>query len=231
VLIPLQRWMTGSLQQLLVRLLRKPQRAMVAYALLFLPGVALHEASHWLAAWLLGVRATSFSLLPRFTRGGSLRLGYVQIEAVDPLRGALIGAAPLLTGSLALTGIGTSVLALDRLGLLIASLRLQDLPGALSATTGVPGWGAWVYLAVVVSNTMLPSRSDRSAWGWVVALLGLLTAAVLAVGWGEEAARLAAAPLGKLLAYLAWAFTLTAALDLLLGIPLWALDVISRRRA
>lgn len=223
--------MTGSLQHLLLRLLRKPQRAMIAYALLFLPGVALHEASHWLAARALGVRATSFSLLPRITRGGALRLGYVQVEAADPLRAALIGAAPLLTGSLALTAIGTSVLALDRLGLLLASLRLQDLPSALSVTTAVPWWGAWVYLAVVVSNTMLPSRSDRSAWGWVVACVGLLAAGILALGWGDEAARLAAAPLGTLLAYLAGAFTLTAALDLLLGVPLWALEVVSRRRA
>ncbi len=78
---------------------------------------------------------------------------------------------------------------------------------------------------------MLPSRSDRAAWGWVLLAAALLAVGVLLLGWGESAARVIAAPASALLGYLAGAFTLTAALDVLLGFPLWALDVVLSRRS
>jgi len=229
-LIPLQSWMTGSLQRLLLRLLGNPRRAMTAYAVLFLPGVTLHEASHWLAARLLGVRATSFSLLPKLTRSRTLRLGYVQTESVDPVRASLIGAAPLLTGTAVLWILGTYVLQWNTLAQAIVDARSQALWEGLQAITAVPVWGLWLYLAAAISNTMLPSRSDRAAWGWVILLGFVIGGAVLVAGWGETAAGLLEAPARTILIYLAAAFTVTAVLDLLLGVPLWALEVILRRR-
>lgn len=229
-LIPLQGWMAGSLQRLLLRLLRSPRRALTAYAILLLPGVTLHEASHWVAARLLGVRTTSFSLLPRLARNGTLRLGYVQTEPVDPVRASLIGAAPLLSGTAFLWALGTYVLRWSALGQAIVDAQGQALLDGLTAITNVPWWGLWLYLATAISNTMMPSRSDRAAWGWA-ALLGLLIGGVvLVVGWGQAAAGLLKPPVGTILGYLAAAFTVTAALDLLLGIPLWALEVMLRRR-
>jgi hypothetical protein len=230
-LIPLQRWMTGSLQRILLRLLGSPRRALSAYALLLLPGVTLHEASHWLAARVLSVRATSFSLLPTWRRNGFLRLGYVQTEAVDPVRASLIGAAPLLSGTGVLWLVGTYVMRWDALGQALVGVSAQALMDALKAVAAVPCWGLWAYLAVAVSNTMLPSRSDRAAWGWVILMGLVIGGAVLVVGWGEAAASLLERPLSAILAYLAAAFTATASLDLLLGLPLWALDVMLRPRA
>lgn len=229
-LIPMQRWMTGSLQRLLLRLLGNPRRGMTAYAVLFIPGVTLHEASHWLAARLLGVRATSFSLLPKLARNGTLRLGYVQTESVDPVRASLIGAAPLLSGTAVLWILGTYVLSWNTLGQAIVDAQGQALIQGLLTVTSVPWWGLWLYLAAAISNTMLPSRSDRAAWGWVL-LLGLAIAGVvLAVGWGDRAAGLLESPVRTILGYLAAAFTATAVLDLLLGAPLWALEVMLRPR-
>lgn len=230
VLIPVQRWMTGCLQRLLVRLLRTPRRALTVYAFLLLPGVTLHEASHWLAARLLGVRATSFSLLPKLTRSGSLRLGYVQTEAVDPLRASLIGAAPLLAGTAVLWLLGSRVLGWDVLGQAVVEGRAGALLDGLRAVAQVPWWGLWIYLAVVISNSMLPSRADRAAWGWVAVAALLIGGSLLLFGWGDAAANLVQAPVRAILTYLAAAFTLTAALDLLLGIPLWMLEAAVRRR-
>ena len=230
-LIPLQRWMTGSLQRILLRLLRNPRWALTAYALVFLPGVTLHEASHWLAARLLGVRATSLSLLPRLTRGGNLRLGYVQTESVDPVRTSVIGAAPLLSGTAVLWVIGTYVLRWNTLGSAIVEAQGQAVIEGLQAIATVPWWGLWLYLAAAISNTMLPSRSDRAAWGWALLLAVGIGGAVLVIGWGETAASLLEASMRTILGYLAAAFTATAALDLLLGTPLWALDVMLRPRA
>jgi hypothetical protein len=230
VLIPLQRWMTGSLQRLLAWLLRSPRRALMVYAFLMLPGVTLHELSHWLAARALGVRATSFSLFPKLTRNGNLRLGYVQTEAVDPLRASLIGAAPLATGTAVLWLLGARVLSWDVFGQAVVEGRAGAVLDGLHAVTQVTWWGLWLYLAVVVSNTMLPSRADRAGWGWVGVAALLLAGSLMLFGWGEAAANLAQAPLRAILTYLAAAFTLTAVLDLLLGIPLWALEVAVRRR-
>ncbi len=230
VLIAMQRWMTGSLQRLLVRLLGSPRRALMVYAFLLLPGVTLHEASHWLSARLLGVRATSFSLLPRLTRDGNLRLGYVQVEAVDPVRASLIGAAPLVAGTAVLWLLGPRVLSWDVLGQAAVQGHAGELLDGLKAVTRIPAWGLWLYLAVVVSNTMLPSRADRAAWGWV-AIAALLTGgSLLLFGWGDAAANLAHAPVRAILTYLAAAFTLTAVLDMIVGLPLWMLEVALRRR-
>ncbi len=54
---------------------------------------------------------------------------------------------------------------------------------------------------------------------------------LLLFGWGDAAANLAQAPVRAILTYLAAAFTLTAVLDMLLGLPLWMLEVAVRRRA
>ncbi len=230
VLIPLQRWMTGSLQRLLAWLLRSPRGALMAYAFLLLPGVTLHETSHWLAARLLGVRATSFSLLPKLTRNGNLRLGYVQTEAADPLRASLIGAAPLMAGTAVLWLLGATVLSWGLFVQAVVDGRAGALLDGLHAVTQVPWWGLWLYLAIVVSNTMVPSRADRAGWGWIAAAALLIGGSLMLFGWGEAAASLAEAPLRAILTYLAAAFTLTAVLDLLLGIPLWLLEVAIRRR-
>jgi len=230
VLIAMQRWMTGSLQRLLARLLGSPRRALMVYAFLLLPGVALHELSHWLSARLLGVRATSISLLPRLTRDGNLRLGYVQTEAVDPVRASLIGAAPLVAGTAVLWLLGPRVLSWDVLGRAAVQGRGGELLDGLHAVTQVPVWGLWLYLAVVVSNTMLPSRADRAAWGWVAVAAILTGGSLLLFGWGDAAANLAQAPVRAILTYLAAAFTLTAVLDTLVGLPLWMLEVAFRRR-
>lgn len=230
VLIPVQRWMTGCLQRLLAWVLRSPRRALMAYAFLLFPGVCLHETSHWLAARLLGVRATSLSLLPKLTRNGNLRLGYVQTEAVDPLRASLIGAAPLVTGTAVLWLLGAHVFAWDLFALAVVEGRPEALLDGLQAVTQVPWWGIWVYLAIVVSNTMVPSRADRAGWGWIAVAALLVGGGLLLFGWGEEAASLAEAPLRAILTYLAAAFTLTAVLDLLLGLPLWVLEAATWRR-
>ena len=64
------------------------------------PGVALHELSHALMARLLGVQTANLTMVPRRQADGHVRLGSVQVERVDVIRGSLIGLAPLLVGSL-----------------------------------------------------------------------------------------------------------------------------------
>ena len=211
-LIPLliiERWIHRHLQGVALLLTGDPEMAVWLYALPLLPGVLLHETSHALTAWLLGVRVGRVSVLPR-RQGDRIQLGFVPVERVGVGKTAVIGLAPLVTGCLALLLIGRLGLRLGPLG---AALVAGD-PGAawagLKEALRAPDAGVWAYLAFAVSNTMLPSRSDLRAWpalllfavgaGGLVALLGMGPALV--------------PPLTDALRWLAVAILLTLLIDL-----------------
>jgi hypothetical protein len=52
-------------QAVFLLLTRRGEVAMVLFAVLFFPGVLLHEVSHYVMAQLLGVRTKRFSLIPK----------------------------------------------------------------------------------------------------------------------------------------------------------------------
>ncbi|MEP7358411.1 MAG: hypothetical protein ABI847_14285, partial [Anaerolineales bacterium] len=71
-LVFLERWVHRHLQGIWLLLFRDPDLALIMYSLLMLPGVILHEGSHWLAATMLGVRAGRFSVVPERLPDGTL---------------------------------------------------------------------------------------------------------------------------------------------------------------
>jgi hypothetical protein len=83
---------------LLIRLSR--HAGMWIYALVALPGTALHELSHYLVALVLGGSPSFPSLLPRRTEVGTWHLGHVQFRG-GYLRSMFVGMAPLLLAPLA----------------------------------------------------------------------------------------------------------------------------------
>jgi hypothetical protein len=112
------------------------------YSLIFLPGTILHELSHWLVAELLGVHTGEITILPNMDNAENdrQRLGSVATASSGPIRGFLIGAAPFVTGLLALSLLGYFVF----------------LPSLLT----------WQYILilygiVVVGSSMMLSREDR----------------------------------------------------------------------
>ena len=82
---------------LLIRLAR--HAGMWVYALVAVPGTAVHEFSHYLVALCLGGTPSFPSLLPTRTEKG-WRLGHVQFRA-GHLRAMFVGLAPLLLAPLA----------------------------------------------------------------------------------------------------------------------------------
>lgn len=158
--------LAAHLQGLVLLVTRSAHTASVAYDLLVLPGVIVHEAAHIVAALLLRVRVLRADLF-RFRRARDARQGEVVVERADPVRMSLIGAAPLLAG----------------IGLLLLLLRLMEVEpsGSFAAALAVlrqlsraPVSLIGLYLVWAIANTMFPSAADRAAW-WVVG-------AVLAVG-------------------------------------------------
>jgi hypothetical protein len=207
-------------------LLRNQRIVGLIYGFLFLPGVVLHEGSHWITAKLLRVQTHRFSLMPTWTDEGSLRFGFVEMSKPDHLRAALVGLAPLVLGTAVVLWIALEVMMLDDFfGTLITAdfgMAVEQLQKILN----LPDILVWMYLLITVSNMMLPSASDRASWipvGIFLALLliplGLLRPEVVQTEWlnglVDGATKSLASALG-----------LTAILDLILLIPLWGLEKI-----
>ncbi len=71
--------------------------AYVLISILFLPGTALHELSHFLMATIFMLRVYDFTLLPQ-KKGNMIKMGSVVYEKKDLVRSVIIGIAPLFGG-------------------------------------------------------------------------------------------------------------------------------------
>lgn len=152
----------------------------LVYCLLFFPAVALHELSHALFAMLLGAGVSKIYLLPRRVCVGSgqpPRVDPPQIQLarkVDFVRHSLIGAAPVIIGTVAvalLSLLGLDYRApsyyftgLDQVVVAVSGfLRQLDLRSTSTLVI--------LYLIYAVGNVMLPSPSDRAEWPRTLAFL------------------------------------------------------------
>jgi hypothetical protein len=176
------RWLSRHIQGLGLLLFESERGAIGLYCLALFPGVVLHELSHFAAAKLLRVPTGGLSVVPKHSGNGELLLGSVQVARTDPLRAAAIGASPLLAGCAA-------VLSIARWGFGLADPGPPLSGGwldALAASLARPGFAAWLYLAFAVSNSMLPSSSDRRGWIVSATLIGGLLAGLYLLGWFPE---------------------------------------------
>ena len=215
----LQRLFHQELQASFLILSRSPEFTITLFSIIFLPGVLLHEFSHYLAARLLWVKTARFSLIPQMLPDGRLQLGYVETARSDVLRDSLIGAAPLLAG-----GSLVAYLAVTRLDLLplwdaLRAGQFDRLWLGLRLLPGAADFPLWFYLLFTVSSTMLPSQSDRHAWLPLGMTLAGLLALALLVGAGPWMLEHVAPGLSRLLAAAAAVFGLSAGLHALLLVP------------
>ena len=210
----LKRRITNSLQELSMRLVDDPDVALIIYFVIVLPGVVIHELSHWLMAKLLGVRASRPTFGPvRKGRSKRVSLGSVRVSKVDPVRASLIGVAPLLGGSAVILLIGNLVL---RVGDFAAAASGQGVGGVLEALgqmAQVGDFWLWLYLIFAVSNAMLPSESDMAAVRPVLIFLGVVSAVVLVVSGVRGISPGLVDGVNAVAGYLATAFGLALAVD------------------
>lgn len=216
----LQRRAHYEIQAVLLLLFRRSDIALVLFSVIFMPGVLIHELSHFLTARLLGVRTGRFSLIPQRMADGRLQLGYVETAATDFLRDSLIGVAPLLIGGTVVTYIARSHLNFDQLIWAILNTEPGRLSASLSAVLDAPDFWVWFYLLFTISSTMLPSASDRRAWLPLILTLLSLVILGLLLGVGPWLAENLAPALNSALRALAVVFGVGVGVHLVILAPI-----------
>lgn len=228
--ILLQRWLHQHIQAFAMALTGNPGCAVRLLFYLLLPGILLHEMSHYVAAKSMFVRAGDINL--GIGRAGKkhVSLGSVTIERSDPIRTSLIGVAPFLVGIGAIW--------------LIAGAGFDLWPNAGPTLEQMINriveyshdWTTWldVYLIFAVSTAMIPSESDREPWTPVVTFLGLAVLVLLLMGWSPRMPDEWVMPARRILDALTFALGIAVIVNGAVAILLWLVEEVvaqfNRRR-
>jgi hypothetical protein len=217
LLLLAERWIHRHLQGTALLLTGDREFAVMLYALPLLPGILLHELSHACMATILGVQVGRISICPKLANK-RIQLGFIPVEKTDVVRASLIGLAPLLAGSIVILLIGYLAFGIGMLGTALAAGNWNHLITEFLKMLRAPDIWIWAYVIFAVSNTMIPSRSDRQTWTPVFLFLLLIGVLIWVSGLGsvvaESVAPLAVAPLTTALYWLTAMYVFTIAVDL-----------------
>lgn len=218
-LIVLQRLLHREIQAVFLILTRDTRLTMGIFSMLFLPGVFLHEFSHFVMAKILGVRTGRFSLFPQSLPDGRLQLGYVETARSDVVRDSLIGAAPLIVGTLFVAFVAVYHLQMRVLWDAFRNGQFDLFWLGVQALPQSQDFYLWFYLAFAVSSTMMPSESDRHAWLELLISIVVLFGIAFLVGAGPWMVSNVAPRLNNFLSSVAVIFGLSAFVHILLILP------------
>lgn len=189
------------------------------FSFIFLPGVFLHELSHFLMAKILRVPTGRFSVFPRPLPDGRLQLGYVETAQADIVRDSLIGAAPLIFGTLFVAYVSIYPLDMQIVWDTLLNRQFNLFWMALADLPQGKDFYLWFYLTFVVSSTMMPSESDRHAWLELAISVGVIFAIALLIGAGPWMLNTIAPLLSNVLSSISVIFGLSSAVHVLLILP------------
>jgi hypothetical protein len=218
-LILLQRLLHREIQAVFLILTRDARLTIGIFQIIFLPGVFLHEGSHFLMAKILHVRTGGFSVIPKALPDGRLQLGYVETAKADILRDSLIGAAPLIFGTLFVAFAAVNKLEMRVLWDTLRNGQFNLFWMGVGILPRMQDFWLWFYLVFTVSSTMTPSESDRHAWLELVISVGVLFAIAMLVGAGPWMLSNIAPLLSNFLSSVAVIFGLSALVHVLLVLP------------
>lgn len=219
-LILLQRLLHREIQAVFLILTRSPQITMGVFSFIFLPGVFLHELSHFLMAKILRVPTGRFSIFPQPLPDGRLQLGYVETARADIVRDSLIGAAPLIIGTIFVSYVALFQLDMRVLWDTLKNGQLNLFWMGIHALTHARDFYLWFYLTFVVSSTMMPSESDRHAWLELVVSVGVIFGLALLIGAGPWMLNNLAPLLSQFLSSVAVIFGLSSMVHVVLVLPM-----------
>jgi len=157
-------WLSGQLsmqiQTIFVLLTRNIDLTIVLLFLLLLPGIIIHEAAHWVAARLLGLKTGKFRVWPK-KQGKYIGLGSVSVQRGNLWQETIVGMAPLLVGTILLALIGQHIFHLFHFSIALSGQQWVDSWRAFQQALQAPDGILWAYLLFAIANAMMPSASDR----------------------------------------------------------------------
>lgn len=223
--ILLQRWLHQHIQGFALALTGNPGCAVRLLFYLLLPGVLLHEASHYVVAKLLLVRTNGMSIGIGNTRHKHISLGSVNIAQTDPIRESIIGIAPFVVGLSAIwmiVGWGFSVWPNSGLTLWQMVESIRDY---------AYDWTTWldIYLVFAVSTAMIPSESDREPWGPVITVFGVSVAILFLLGWTPRVPQDFVTLARQLIDALTFALGIAVVVNGAIAVLLWVLEQMIER--
>ena len=223
LLLPwVKRWLSQHLYGLGLLIAGDHDKAALFSLFLLLPGVILHELSHWLVAKALRVPTGRLTLGPR-RRGEALTFASLSVARTDSLRKSVIGLAPLLGGTLAIfltARWGWPFIAWGS----SPDEALRHLISHLGEYARAPHLLLLLYLLFSVSNGMLPSETDRQGWLPVLLFGGLVVLLSTLVGFVSCIPGEVIFWIFRGLEYLTLAFLITLAVDALFFLLIYLLE-------
>ena len=226
VLYWLQRWITQHVQGLGVLLFGKADYGMTLLWVVLLPGILLHEASHWLTARALGLKTGKFNMLPSADKD-QIVLGSVEVQRSNPLKDSLVGLAPFLAGTLALLLMGYLVFDVGALGQALEDNAWDRMAALLANTVQVNDAWLWLYLMFAVSNAMMPSAADRESWRLVLLYLAAVVAVMLFFGWAPALSDAFTQQIDAAMRMLTYAFGLALIVDAVFAVMLALIELVT----
>jgi len=164
-LLYIQRWIHRHLFGVGFLLSREKHAATMVYYFFLLPGVVLHEFSHYIVAYIIGYNAKKFNFFPEAQEDGSLEMGFVQLDEIrNPVFATLVGTAPLISGIFIVVWISTSLLDLPTFFSKVSTGDLNIIGNALGKLVSRTDFFLWTYILFGVANAMMPNREDRRGW-------------------------------------------------------------------
>ena len=231
LLILLERGVHQRLRGFFYLITGSRRHSLTLYSIILLPGVFLHELSHWLLANLFGIRTGNFSIIPS-EDDYSTTLGYVEYyrtPTLDPVREGLVGMSPLFAGIPAVIFIARRLFNTPEI---LALIQTADLIALIQA--GLQSFQSaeaflWMWVLFAVSNSMMPSSADRRAWPLLFLALGVMVGTLYLLGafpiiinkYGDSASRL--------FSYIALAFSITIIIDMIAIVVLFFLEKLYER--
>ena len=221
----LQRWITQHVQGIGILLFNSRNAAMGILWMFLLPGIVIHELSHWVMAKLLGLKTGRFRIWPQVVRD-DIVLGSVEVKQGNHLVDSVVGLAPFLGGTVALLVIGYGVFDASALGSAWEQGAWRQSLDLLAGTLQVADSWLWLYLMLAISNAMMPSPTDRASWRVVVIYLGLVSVVLLLLGWSPALPPILLQRITAGLRTLLYAFGLALLIDAIFALGLLLLEFV-----
>ena len=206
--------------------------SLYGYSLILLPGVFLHELSHWVFAKMLGIRTGNFSIFPSEGADGSTTLGYVEYyrtPTLDPVREGLVGASPLFFGIPAVVLISQYLFNTPEILSLVQTATPATLIQAALSSFQSADSLVWLYVLFAVSNSMMPSSADRRAWPLLFVALATMVLVLYFLDAIPGLVNRYGGSATQLFSYIALAFTITILIDMVAMMVLLFLEKMVER--